>query len=63
MSKVYRFDWHNDQCKRTKEYTDRNGNKVFFCETHHQWTAELPVKKVIEYTYGDGTVERSEFVV
>ncbi len=60
----YSFDWHNDQCTRSQEYLDpANGHKRFFCITHGQWAAELPVRKKITYEYGDGQTETQDFAL
>lgn len=51
----YNYPWHNDDCKRSQEYTNPDGAKRFFCETHNQWAAEMPTKLEMTFTYGDGT--------
>lgn len=50
----YNHDWHTDECVRSQEYV-RNGIKRFFCMTHRQWAAEMPVRLEKIYTYADGT--------
>ncbi len=52
----YSEDWHNDQCRRDKEYVNnQTGAKSFFCLTHNQWASELPVAMKTTFIYGDKT--------
>jgi hypothetical protein len=63
MPKLYSFPWHNDDCvhKPGSDRIERDGRKVFFCETHGQWASEVPVKKTVVYEYGDGNIQTMEF--
>lgn len=53
---AYNYSWHNDNCERSQEHFDAsNGYKCFFCKTHNQWAAEVPIKREIIFTYEDGS--------
>ena len=48
------MEWHTSECDMTFKHTDkRNGDKVYWCNTHNQWAYESPIK--IEFIYADGT--------
>lgn len=56
--KKYNHEWHNDECVRSQEHLDEaNGYRCFYCKTHNQWAAEVPVEshRITTYSYGDGT--------
>lgn len=55
MSTLYNYPWHTDACERETQEIERNGEKCFWCKTHGQWAAEMPVEKIEIFVYADGT--------
>lgn len=59
---IYYPDWHTDACVRSQEtFTEKNGNKIFWCETHRQWADEVPIRIEVKFFYGDGSFISSRF--
>lgn len=58
---AYNEQWHNDDCIRSRENLQRsNGYRSFFCLTHGQWAAEIPLKQKVIFTYQDDSKEEYE---
>lgn len=56
----YNQSWHNDKCEHSlndDHFDPYCGHKKFFCKTHNQWAAILPVETKIIYIYGDGSTK------
>lgn len=51
----YNQEWHDDNCIAAGNpppyFNPETGRIQFFCKTHNQWAAVVPIKEVRTYTY------------